>query len=95
MLGRASFVAGRYEGAIEVFQRNADRGGPMAAMNQAIWAAALGAIGRVEEASYRLQEMRRYDPQFTLARARTMHRYVDDDEQARMLDGLRKAGLPE
>jgi adenylate cyclase len=93
MLGRACFIAGRYEEAIKAFQHNEDRGGPMTAEIQAIWASALGHIGRFEDAGLRVQAMRNYDSQFTLEHASTMQRFANEDEQARLLAGLRKAGL--
>jgi tetratricopeptide (TPR) repeat protein len=95
LLGRACFVAGRYDEAIEAYQRNADRGGPMHVSNLGQWAAALSAVNRINEANDKVQELLGYDPDFTLVRARTMHRFANEDEQTRLIDGLRKAGLPE
>ncbi len=63
--------------------------------NQATWVASLAHLGRISEAQERLQEFLKYEPDYTLSKVQTIHRFVDDEEKSRFIDGLRKAGMPE
>jgi TolB-like protein/Flp pilus assembly protein TadD len=61
----------------------------------AILIAALGQLGRLEEAQRYLAEVTRIRPNFSVAFMRTMHPFSQDMGIDRYYDGLRKAGVPE
>ena len=61
----------------------------------AILIAALGQLGRLEEAQRYLAEVARARPNFSVAFVRTMHPFVRDMGIDRYYEGLRKAGVPE
>jgi TolB-like protein len=58
--------------------------------------AALGLLGRADEAAEARAEIERRRPGYTIAAARDDHFYVaDEDYVARFAEGLRRAGVPE
>lgn len=61
----------------------------------AILIAALGQLGRVDEAQRYLAEVTRKRPNFSVAFVRTMHPFSRDMGIDRYYEGLRKAGVPE
>ena len=61
----------------------------------AILIAALGQLGRLEEAQRYVAEVTRASPNFSVAFVRTMHPFARDMGVDRYYDGLRKAGVPE
>jgi TolB-like protein/Flp pilus assembly protein TadD len=61
----------------------------------AILIAALGQLGRLEEARRYLAEVNRMRPNFSVAFVRTMHPFSRDMGIDRYYEGLRKAGVPE
>jgi adenylate cyclase len=61
----------------------------------AILIAALGQLGRHEEARRYVTEVTRLRPTFSIAFVRTMHPFSRDMGIDRYYDGLRKAGVPE
>ncbi len=95
LLGRASFVAGKYEQAIEAHEHNMDRGGPLGAIVLARLAACYALTGRMEDADRTTRRLLDHTPRFSLAQAANLYMAVNRNEDERMLDGLRKAGLPE
>ena len=95
LLGRVSFIAGRYEDAIDAYERNDARGGPVGSQRHALWAAACGHLGRIEQAGQQLQELMRVFPDYSMALVEEIHGMRSDLETRRMIDGLRKAGLPD
>ena len=98
LLGRASFVAGRYEDAIEAYERNVARGGPSSGvgLSSIIWAAAYGLVGRPDDGRRMLEhEVLREHPGLSLAQVAQMGTTIKFFELDRLTEGLRKAGLPE
>jgi len=89
----ALIVAGRFEEAVEWAQR------ATLVPNCQYWghahlAAALGHLGRREEAAAALAAVKSARPRFSLADARVQLFYLESREQIeRYLDGLRRAGL--
>jgi TolB-like protein/pimeloyl-ACP methyl ester carboxylesterase/Tfp pilus assembly protein PilF len=61
----------------------------------AILIAALGQLGRMEEAQSYLNEIRRHRPEFSVAFVQIMHPFSRDMGIERYYEGLRKAGVPE
>jgi TolB-like protein len=61
----------------------------------AVLIAALGQLGRQDEACNYLAEVSRIRPDFSVAFVRTMHPFIRDMGIDRYYEGLRKAGVPE
>ncbi len=95
LLGRVSFVAGRYEDAIEACERNEARGGIAFYDLHAVLAAALGHLGRIEEAKEHLHELVRDVPNLSIENILAHYGVRSDLEKRRLIDGLRKVGLPD
>jgi TolB-like protein len=57
--------------------------------------AALGQLGRVNEAARYLGEVVRFRPDFSISFVRKWHPFFHQDYMARYCEGLRKAGVPE
>ena len=58
-------------------------------------ASALGHLGRVDEAKKAMEEMFVAEPRASITFLKGLLPILDDDDMAHILDGLRKAGLPE
>ncbi len=95
LLGRVSFIAGRYEDAIEAYERNDAHGGPVGSWRHVIWAAACGYLGRVEQAKEHLGMVARELPDFSLTRLQEIHGTQSELETRRLIEGLHKAGVTE
>jgi adenylate cyclase len=95
LLGRAYFVAGRYEKTIESYIRNRERGGPSAWNAYANWVAAYGHLGRIEEARELAEIARDYLSDFSPEGVRALRTYLSDAEFENLIEGFRKAGLTE
>ena len=95
LLARVSLIAGRYEDTVNAYERNDARGGPVGQNRHAMWAAALAYLGRADEAADKVRQLVRDFPEVTLAKAGEIQGTMSDREQRRLIDGLRKAGLPE
>ena len=95
MLGQAYFNLGRYEEAMACFEKAIQI--PSAPfMPFAHAAAALGHLGRLDDAREMLAEVRRREPDFSTDTVRrTVGRYGRYSCVDQVLDGLRKAGLME
>ena len=61
----------------------------------AVLIAALGQLGRTDEAQRYLVEVTRRRPNFSVAFVRSMHPFSRDMGATRYYEGLRKAGVPE
>ena len=89
-IGIACFVAGDYAGAIEWISKG-DRDFPVSDQNLAVRIAALAHLGRDEEMRRECDELLAHVPHLTLSHVHRMHPGLGDA----LVDGLRKAGLPE
>jgi adenylate cyclase len=61
----------------------------------AVLLAALGQLGRVDEAKRHLQDLLGHRPDFTVSFVRDTHLFGNSEDFDHYLDGLRKAGVPE
>ena len=95
MLGGASFITGRYEEAVEAYERSSARGGPMATPILINWAAACGMTGRLERAAELVRDVLRENPGITLENVQDVRGGLRASDLERLRDGLRKAGFPE
>ena len=76
-------------------KKNVDRGGPLAPPALAFRTASYSAAGCMEEANESAQALLNFLPDFSLARFRMLHMFKYPDDTERVIDALRKAGLPE
>ena len=90
-LGVAHFVAGRYDEAIAAFGRSSS----MPFWVRAYLAACHALSGRVECARDHAAQVVRLAPEFSLARFARKEPFKNPTDLQRLVDGLRKAGLPE
>jgi adenylate cyclase len=90
----AHFAAGRYEDAVEWARRSLQRK-PDYVFPLDTLAASLAHLGRVDEARSVVQESLRRTPDHAIATLRLIFGTADADLLERLIDGLRKAGLPE
>jgi adenylate cyclase len=95
ILGMACFCAGRYDEAIAAFEKNIERGGPLAPPAIAFRAASYSATGYSEKAEAAAQALLNFYPGFTLAGFRMAYLFRNKDVTERLVHTLRKAGLPE
>jgi tetratricopeptide (TPR) repeat protein len=92
--GRAHLAAERWDRSAEA-ARLAIGWNAAFADAHAILASALGHAGRLDEARAALEEVQRQFPGVTLADVRLIRPFRKPEDQARFLEGLRKAGLAE
>ncbi len=88
--GIAYYMAGRHREALAIVDRTLQRH-PDAAFVHAIRAAILAELGNETEARHAVAEVRRLDPFFRTDQFGS--RFAQPENQARMQEGLRKAGL--
>jgi tetratricopeptide (TPR) repeat protein len=88
------FGIGRYEEAETTLRRRIIRR-PDTDISRVLLAACLGHLGRFEEALRNWREALRYNPSYSLVQKRETLPYKNPQDFERIVDGLRKAGLPE
>jgi adenylate cyclase len=91
MVGIAHFIAYRYDEAIAAFNRSAN----VPAFAEAYIAASHALAGRLETAQRCGVGVLRLSPEFSSKRFAAKEPFKIAQDRERMLDGLRKAGLPE
>lgn len=93
-VGIAAYVAGDYEGCLEITRQVLrDHPGYASAMRQQ--AAALAMLGDEEGAAAAMARLMQRMPDLTIEKVRAIVPVRADDDMERWLDGLRRAGLPE
>ena len=93
-LGRAYFQAGRYGEAADVLNRRLQLS-PESGEALVLLAAAANAAGRPEEAKRALAKFLEPRPGYTLEQYAAGEYYKNPEDLQRVLDALRKAGMPE
>lgn len=90
----AYMIEGEYEQVVSVGRR-VIKGNPdfTAAYKPVI--AALGLLGRIEEAKPHLERLRELEPNFTIAHFREVYPLRNENDRDRYCEGLRLAGVPE
>ncbi len=89
--GIALMQAKRYEAAIDVFCRMSD----FHAWDHAYLAACYARLNRAAEARDAASAVLKIDPHFTVSRWGPIERFKNPADHEHLLEGLRKAGLPE
>ena len=89
-LGLAYYLKGRYADAIRILERGLDRS-PDYVYGHIVLAAAYGQTGRLDAAVRETEEVKRLDPFFEVEEYGRLFR--DSTHAARVIEGLRKAGL--
>ena len=93
-LAQAYFQMGRYEEAIDILKRRLIRV-PGTDISRVLLAASYGHLGRIAEAKAEWTEALRLNPDYSLERRRQVLPYQDPSDFDRLVEGLRKAGLPQ
>jgi hypothetical protein len=88
------FIGGRYEEALAV-TRAFTVTAPNATAAAIAAAASAALLGRLEEARASMVELRSVSPKLCVANLRKRMPFVRDEDFARVVEGLRLAGLPE
>ncbi len=95
-LGRACFVAGRYQEASDTFERNVAHGGPLGVPMLSTWVTSLVELGRFDDARKIAQRLVEFDPGFSLTRAgNDAFGLSSETYRDRIIEALRKVGVPE
>jgi adenylate cyclase len=89
-LGLAYYLKGRYADAIRILERGLGRS-PDYVYGHIVLAAAYGQTGRLDAAVRETEEVKRLDPFFEVEEYGRLFR--DSTHAARVIEGLRKAGL--
>ena len=92
--GIGHFLAGQYENAVESFQENENRQGPVGPPALSFQAAALYELGRLEEMNIRFERLKNDFPGFTLAKWAYSDLIEEVNVRDRVLTQMRKAGVP-
>ncbi len=93
-LGRAYFLTGQYDKAIESLKQRLRRN-PNSGEGQVLLVAAYGSVGRQKDAKAALAKFLQPRPAYTIRHYAKGEFYKNPEDLKRVLDGLRKAGLPE
>jgi len=93
-MGFATFTAGRYEESISAWKQVLDRFGPLL-LREAFLTAAYSELGRDDEAKEMAQQLLKRYPKFSVSSWNYARTYKNQEDTERLLNALRKAGLPE
>ena len=91
---QAAYQLGQYDEAVALLKRRILRN-PETDSSRALLAAAYGQMGLVEEAREAWRELMRVNPAYSLEHRRKVLPYKNPADFERIVEGLRKAGLPE
>jgi adenylate cyclase len=92
--GQALYQLGRHTDAVGVLKRRILRN-PDTDASRVLLAAAYGQMGMIEEARASWREALRVNPSYSLEQRRKVLPYKNPEDFDRVIEGLRKAGLPE
>ena len=94
ILAQAYFQLDRYEEAIDLLKRRLIRN-PATDISRVLLAASYGHLGRIEESRAMWAEALQVNPDYSLEHRRQILPYKDPCDFDRLVEGLRKAGLPD
>jgi adenylate cyclase len=92
--GTANYMLKRYGEAVRLFRESASRAPNLQARHLEL-AAAYAQSGLLEEARKEAAEVLRINPGFTIESWKRLAPFKDPKDAEHLIDGLRKAGLPE
>jgi TolB-like protein/class 3 adenylate cyclase/tetratricopeptide (TPR) repeat protein len=90
----ATYQLGRYETAVAILKRRILRN-PDTDASRVLLAASYGQLGLIDEARSTWREVFRVSPNYSLEHRREVLPYKNPEDFERIVEGLRKAGLPE
>jgi TolB-like protein/class 3 adenylate cyclase len=93
-MAQAYFQLGRYDEAIELLERRLVRN-PQSDSSRMFLASCHGHLNRYDEAHVVWKEIKAINPEFSLEQRRGVLPYKNPESFEQIVDGLRKAGLPE
>ena len=91
---QAAYQLGRYPEAVDLLKRRILRN-PETDASRVLLAASYGQMGLIEEAREAWREALRVNPDYSLEQRRKVLPYKNPDDFERVVEGSRKAGLPE
>jgi adenylate cyclase len=91
---QAAYQLGRYSQAVSLLKRRILRS-PETDTSRVLLAASLGQMGLIDEAREAWGELLRVNPAYSLEQRRNVLPYKNPTDFERIVEGLRKAGLPE
>ena len=91
--GHAHLMMGRYEEAAAIFRQRIERE-PATDASRALLAAALGHMGKIDEAREAWRDMLAINPKYSLEHRANVLPYKDPAQFERIREGLANAGLP-
>jgi adenylate cyclase len=91
---QAAYHLGRYPEAVGLLKRRILRN-PETDASRVLLAASYGQMGMIEEAREAWREALRVNPDYSLEQRRKVLPYKNPEDFERVVEGLRKAGLPE
>ena len=91
---QAAYQLGRYGEAVALLKRRIARN-PDTDASRVLLAASYGQLGLIDEARSTWREVFRVNPNYSLEHRREVLPYKNPEDYERIVDGLRKAGLPE
>jgi adenylate cyclase len=96
LMGMANYMLKRYADAVRLL-RDCTSPPPNLLHLQFFLASAYAQLGQLEEARAETAEVLRIDPSFTVAKSKRTYLYFwkNPSDAEHIIDGLRKAGLPE
>jgi Flp pilus assembly protein TadD len=93
-MASAHLVAGRYAEALAWAQK-ATKVKPDLFFPVVLEAACAGLAGELEQAHRTMATLRAIDPELRISNVRNLVSYLQPEHHAKLVDGLRKAGLPD
>lgn len=93
-LGIANFTLGKYKRAIDAFEENSMRGGPINDAGYAVWAAAYDKLARSDEADKVMNRLFDSYPGFHLRSFWLLRQFVRPEDRNGLADIFEQAGLP-
>jgi tetratricopeptide (TPR) repeat protein len=91
---QAAYQLGRYSDAVGLLKRRILRN-PETDTSRVLLAASYGQMGLLEEAREAWREVLRVNPDYSIEQRRKVVPYRNPEDFERVVEGLRKAGLPE
>ena len=97
LMGIANYLLRRYADAVRLLRDCKSRETNILLIPRVVLASAYAQLGQLEEARAEAAEVLRIDPSFTVAKSKLTYLYFwkNPSDAEHIIDGLRKAGLPE